>query len=156
MRIQEKGKVGFKQSFKDFWKGYFDFTGQSTRAGFWWMQLCLAIIFIICAGIVAGGLYTLFAGNSNNPILLYVGVFAIGILSLAIFIPTLALSVRRLRDAGLNNISIIVLYVVIIITNFFDNNVTSFISTVLGLLMLVIYLLPSDCISRTKYIGRDQ
>lgn len=37
-KINESGKVTFVQAWKDFWAGYFDFKGISTRAGFWWVH----------------------------------------------------------------------------------------------------------------------
>ena len=35
------------QAFINFWKGYVNFTGRSTRAEFWWMRLWSTIIFFI-------------------------------------------------------------------------------------------------------------
>ena len=43
-KINESGKVTFGQAWKDFWKGYVDFKGISTRAGFWWAMLDYFII----------------------------------------------------------------------------------------------------------------
>ena len=33
-KVNESGKVTFGQAWKDFWKGYVDFKGISTRAGY--------------------------------------------------------------------------------------------------------------------------
>ena len=35
------------QAFINFWKGYVNFTGRSTRAEFWWMRLWSTIIFFV-------------------------------------------------------------------------------------------------------------
>lgn len=45
--INEKGKITFKQAWVDFWKGYVDFGGRSTRAGYWWIQLLIYLL-IVC------------------------------------------------------------------------------------------------------------
>lgn len=43
VKIEEKGKVTFGQAFKDYFRGYVDFKGRTTRAGYWWMTLVLSI-----------------------------------------------------------------------------------------------------------------
>lgn len=51
VKIEEKGKVTFGQAFKDYFRGYVDFKGRTTRAGYWWMTLVLsilALIFLYC------------------------------------------------------------------------------------------------------------
>ena len=35
------------QSFINYWKGYVNFTGRSTRAEFWWMRLWSIIAFVV-------------------------------------------------------------------------------------------------------------
>lgn len=106
--INESGKVSFSQSVKDFFQGYFDFRGRSTRAGFWWAQLCIVLIYIILfviTGIDASK--RPYYGAPISPLLLFIIV----IFSLAIIIPSLSLCVRRLRDIGLKSKTILALYV---------------------------------------------
>ena len=38
------GQVSFGRALKDFFIGYIDFKGRTTRAGYWWMTLILMII----------------------------------------------------------------------------------------------------------------
>lgn len=41
------GQVSFGRAFKDFFIGYFDFKGRTTRAGYWWVTLILTILSFI-------------------------------------------------------------------------------------------------------------
>ena len=67
------------------WKNYANFSARTTVRGYW-----MAVLFNFIAGIVMG-------------IISSMGLEFISYLySLAIFIPGIALSVRRLRDAGKN------------------------------------------------------
>ncbi len=68
------------------WKHYFDFSGRSTRKEFWMFVL---INFIISLAIsIVGGLIGIKALSS--------------VYSLLMLIPSIAILVRRLRDAGFN------------------------------------------------------
>ncbi|MGX5377880.1 DUF805 domain-containing protein [Ligilactobacillus sp. LYQ135] len=99
-KIHETGEVTFGQALKDFWKGYFDFKGISTRAGFWWGMLGS---FIICFG---WNIINSIVGLYNKTVLFSIGldktmIFITMILNLVLLIPTLAVLVRRFRDVGL-------------------------------------------------------
>lgn len=68
------------------WKHYFDFSGRSTRKEFWMFVL---INFIVSLAIsIVGGLIGIKALSS--------------VYSLLVLIPSIAILVRRLRDAGFN------------------------------------------------------
>ena len=92
---------------KNFFKGYVDFSGRSTRPDYWWIGLA-NIILSIPFDIVYG--YTVFlstvmdsvSDSASEATFMIFGLVAIiyAIFYLAILVPTLALSVRRLRDAG--------------------------------------------------------
>lgn len=74
-------------------KHYIDFSGRTPRKAFWLFMLFHIIIYIVLSIIDAvSGMYSLEMG--------------IGVLStiyvLAVFIPVLAIQIRRLRDAGFN------------------------------------------------------
>lgn len=106
--IEETGKVSFSHSVKDFWQGYFDFRGQSTRAGFWWSQLCIILIYtllFVILGIDASR--RSYYDAPISPLLLFIII----VFSLAIIVPSLALFVRRLRNIGLKSKTILVLFV---------------------------------------------
>ena len=94
-------------AYKNFFKNYAEFTGRSTRPDYWWVwlgNLILSIPFWIIY------FYTVFlstvmdsvSDSASEAIFMVFGLVAIiyAVFYLAILVPTLALSVRRLRDAG--------------------------------------------------------
>ena len=96
-------------AYKNFFKNYAEFTGRSTRSDYWWVWLgnfILSIPFWIIY------FYTVFlsimmvsiddsVSEATFMVLdLVVIIYIYAIFYLAILVPTLALSVRRLRDAG--------------------------------------------------------
>lgn len=94
-------------AYKKFFKNYAEFTGRSTRPDFWWVwlgNLILSIPFWIIY------FYTVFlstvmysvSDSASEATFMVFGLVAIiyAVFYLAILVPTLALSVRRLRDAG--------------------------------------------------------
>ena len=92
---------------KNFFKGYVDFSGRSTRPDYWWIWLA-NIILSIPFWIIY--FYTVFlsavmdsvSDSASEATFMVLGLVVIiyAIFYLAILVPTLALSVRRLRDAG--------------------------------------------------------
>ena len=81
-----------------FLKGYVDFSGRSTRPDYWWIWLAniiLSIPFYMAYGAAM-------ANPDSDAALMTLGlfVFVYIIFGLAVFLPGLALTVRRLRDAG--------------------------------------------------------
>ena len=91
------------EAYKKFWKGYVDFKGRSTRSDYWFVYLVNVLItfayFLLQA--VFGGL----AAATDSSFLAVISLilllifFAYGI---AACLPGIALTVRRLRDAGYN------------------------------------------------------
>jgi uncharacterized membrane protein YhaH (DUF805 family) len=82
--------MSFGQSISTVFRKYAEFTGVASRAEFWW--------FILFTTLVSWALGTL---NLLTP----QGVVAVGtslasLWSVGVLIPTLAVTVRRLRDAG--------------------------------------------------------
>ena len=88
--------IGFGTAITNFWTGYFDFMGRASRAEFWY-----GILFVF----IVNWLFTFLVG----------GIIAT-IASAVLFIPTMSLSVRRFRDAGvwiwLYIIPMLIIYVV--------------------------------------------
>lgn len=107
-KINEKGMVSFGQAFKDFWLGYIDFRGRSTRAGYWWAQLALCLIYAVVMLIM---MITMVVSDSISALSIF-GIMLLGLFTLAILVPSLALSVRRLRDTGIQSKTILGLYLV--------------------------------------------
>lgn len=94
-------------AYKNFFKNYAEFTGRSTRPDYWWVWLgnfILSIPFWIIY------FYTVFFSvvmdsiddSVSEATFMVLGLVVIiyAVFFLAILVPTLALSVRRLRDAG--------------------------------------------------------
>ena len=85
-------------AYKNFFKGYVDFAGRSTRSDYWWVCLGNFILYI--------PLYMAYGAAMANPdseaAIMTLGLigFVYFIFGLAVFLPGLALTVRRLRDAG--------------------------------------------------------
>lgn len=170
--IQEKGRITFGQAVRDFFKGYVDFRGVSTRAGYWWIQLLIWIIELI---VIMGMTTTLvthfpfesslfvndFFGHSTVDMItsnlgftsyaftawLVVGTIAF----LALIIPAVAVSVRRMRDAGLSSAGIIVfvmVYLALFLTDILvdDGPIIHFFWLLCMMTSFVVKLLPTDCL----------
>lgn len=92
-------------AYKNFWKGYLNFSGRSTRPEFWWVWLLNMVIFLPVY-------YSLFTGlEFDNPII-NIALFSMYIILLLVeFIPLLALTVRRLRDVGIHWAYIFIVFV---------------------------------------------
>ena len=96
-------------AYKNFFKGYADFTGRSTRSDYWWIWLGNMIIYI--------PFFFSYGNAISNPqdegALIALGGTAIiyMVIGLALLLPSLALMVRRLRDAGFHWALIFVAFV---------------------------------------------
>ena len=84
------------EAYKKFWKGYVDFEGRSTRSDYWFVYLVNVLItfayFLLQA--VFGGLVAVTESS-------FLAVISL-ILLLIFFAYGIAVTVRRLRDAGYN------------------------------------------------------
>lgn len=101
-------RVSFIEAVKSFYKGYFDFKGRTTRAGYWWAILSVFIVYVVLF------IATMLAEPKDyydSSILSGILVIIILLFSLGILVPLLSLSVRRLRDTGLQSKTILVLYI---------------------------------------------
>ena len=73
------------QYYIDFWKNYFNFSGRSRRAAYWYAALMNFIVLLIL--------------NVLDRMVQTVDLFS-GLYTLAAFIPGIAICVRRLHDIG--------------------------------------------------------
>ena len=96
-------------AYKNFFKGYVDFAGRSTRSDYWWiwlgnMIICIPFFFAYGNAI---------SNPRNESALIALGGTAIiyMVIGLALLLPGLALTVRRLRDAGFHWALIFVAFV---------------------------------------------
>lgn len=86
-REMARPMVGPLAAIANFWRGYFNIMGRSTRSEFWFgMLFVVAINWTFAALGMHGGVWTTVAT----------------VVSALLFIPTLTLSIRRFRDAGIS------------------------------------------------------
>lgn len=78
-------------AYKNFWKGYFDFKGRTDPGGYWWAVL---------ANFVVTFLLIILASLSSDRAFIDGIIYVLFFYSLACFLPSIAIKVRRLRDAG--------------------------------------------------------
>ena len=94
-------------AYKNFFKGYAEFTGRSTRPDYWWVWLGNFILSIPFWVIY---IYTVFlsavmdsvSDSASEAAFMIFGLVAIiyVVFYLSILVPTIALTIRRLCDAG--------------------------------------------------------
>ncbi|MDN5015338.1 DUF805 domain-containing protein [Streptococcus sp. SO2] len=96
-------------AYKNFFKGYVDFTGRSTRSEYWWIWLTNMILLVPFYSVYFKAL----ANPRNEAALMALGGIAIiyMIFGIALFLPGLALTVRRLRDAGFHWALIFIIFI---------------------------------------------
>ena len=96
-------------AYKNFFKGYVDFTGRSTRSEYWWIWLGNMILLVPFYSVY----FKVLANPRNEAALMALGGIAIiyMIFGIALFLPGLALTVRRLRDAGFHWALIFIIFI---------------------------------------------
>jgi uncharacterized membrane protein YhaH (DUF805 family) len=161
------------ESYKSFWLNYANFNGRTSRAGYWWVFLCNAIINIAFGAAIVVILFSqagsIIGGVSNNAMdyaslgaSVFGGGIAViiilsiwGLYGLATIVPSLAISVRRLHDTGRRWFWVLLPYVgtVILIVKFvlgFESNAgwTFFVLPIIELAgsiwLLVLMLFPAS------------
>lgn len=91
------------EAYKKFWKGYVDFTGRSTPSDYWFAYS--AHVLILFAWYLLLAVFERMAAETGSSDLFTISVilllifFAFGV---AAILPGIAVTVRRLRDAGYN------------------------------------------------------
>ena len=96
-------------AYKNFFKGYVDFAGRSTRSDYWWIWLGNMIIYIPFFFAYGNAI----SNPRNESALIALGGTAIiyMVIGLALLLPGLALTVRRLRDAGFHWALIFIIFI---------------------------------------------
>ena len=103
-------------AYKKFWTRYADFSGRSSRSDYWWVVLCNFLITLpfslialfgflipLFSEVYYAGLYDYepdLSGAMAGAGLAVFIMFLLAIYELATIVPYLAITVRRLRDAG--------------------------------------------------------
>ena len=89
------------EAYKKFWKGYVDFTGRSTPSDYWFAYSAHVLIFF--AYYLLDAVFQRMAVDElsllTNEVIFLLIFFAYGV---ATVLPGIAITVRRLRDAGYN------------------------------------------------------
>lgn len=99
-------RVGFVESYKRYWKNYFNFHGRASVGEYWFVVLWNILIGILAfVVLLVGACSTVAAGDGNNLspgglTFLYLVIVAIVLFGLANIIPDISLTVRRLHDTG--------------------------------------------------------
>ncbi|BDZ47947.1 hypothetical protein GCM10025867_01880 [Frondihabitans sucicola] len=101
-------------AFRRFWRKYATFSGRASRSEYWWWALVAVIVSVviqIIASATGGGhASTSTSGGMASFQANYTGVAGIisGVWFLATIVPTLALTSRRLHDANLSALLILI------------------------------------------------
>jgi uncharacterized membrane protein YhaH (DUF805 family) len=90
-------------AFNRFWKKYATFSGRASRSEYWWMWLVEIIAYAVLGVFfrLGGAGVTTTTGTMTglNTLGFFISV-VLGVLSLAVIIPNLAITFRRLHDAN--------------------------------------------------------
>lgn len=91
------------KAYKRFWKGYVDFKGRSTPSDYWFA--CSAHLLIFFTWYLLLAVFERMAAETGSSDLFTIGVILfliIFVFCIAAVLPGIAITVRRLRDAGYN------------------------------------------------------
>lgn len=121
--------AGFGQAIKRFFKKYATFSGRASRSEYWWVQLFNAIIggvlYAISMAMMVGSIDT--TTGELTSAAFAVPMFILGLYGLAVIVPTIAITVRRLHDANFSGL----LYLLVLVPG------------IGGLVILVLTVMPS-------------
>ena len=85
------------RAYGEFWKGYSNWTGCAKRSEWWWVVLWNTII-----GMLIGiPLSMTISDDGTTTVLGAILAFILLMYCLVAFVPSISLTIRRLRDAGL-------------------------------------------------------
>ena len=89
------------EAYKKFWKGYVDFTGCSTPSDYWFAYLAnmLTVIAFYVLLAIFGGIARA-TESSFLAVISFIILFIFFAFGIATVLPGIAITVRRLRDAG--------------------------------------------------------
>lgn len=91
--------MNFFDSIKAFWLGYATFKGRTSRAGFWWAMLFLAIAGAAVSIAFPGKMVTEYIWDGFE-VTDYRESAMENLWSLAVLLPSIAITCRRLHDMG--------------------------------------------------------
>jgi uncharacterized membrane protein YhaH (DUF805 family) len=88
--IERTEAMSFGEAIQTVFRKYAEFTGRATRPEFWWWALFNVLV------VGALNLFNVIRIGDNA----YLGSLLAGLWGIAVLLPNLAVTVRRLRDAG--------------------------------------------------------
>ncbi len=91
--------MGFSEAIRSAFNKYVTFSGRARRSEYWWFAL-FCILGNIVAGIVDAAFFGIDITTSSDEVVAIAPSVVGGIFSLAVFLPSLAVTVRRLHDSG--------------------------------------------------------
>lgn len=142
------------KAYKSYWKKTFRYRDRATRSEFWWPALVNIILTAIAVALLVTFLIyaiaVVFAGNVSSTMKTSAIVCLLIALPVCLFLavsvlPTIAVTVRRLRDVGLSGWT----YLVYLIANAILSScgeVGASLACLLEIAMVVLYCLPADTI----------
>lgn len=153
--IQEKGCVSFVQAVKDFFNGYIDFKGKSTRAGYWWMILAVWLVELLFAFGLLSALEFIPTSVSQLPAALAsIFMTLLVVVWFVCLIPLVSLFVRRMRDVGLTSQGMVILIMVYLAADWtlfaHRSALLTFVTIFLLLGSFILTLLPSNQLTTTS------
>jgi uncharacterized membrane protein YhaH (DUF805 family) len=97
--------IGFGAAIKRFFAKYATFTGRASRGEYWWAYLFYVVIVLVLYGIFIAGIIAASTAASSGGDLqfgagFYAGSSLLSLFVLGTIVPYLAVTVRRLHDAG--------------------------------------------------------
>lgn len=94
--------ASFGQAIKRFFKKYATFSGRASRSEYWWVQLFNAIIVGVLYAVATAMMVGSINPNTGEVTSAAFGVpmLILGLYGLAVIVPSIAITVRRLHDAN--------------------------------------------------------
>ncbi|KRM71900.1 DUF805 domain-containing protein [Lacticaseibacillus brantae] len=155
------GPVTIGRAFKLFWTHFFDFRGRSSRSAYWWAFFWNTLIRVIGGVLVFIVAMTFFGfslmkqsstgstassaiSSVGTPSILIVGfiIFLFSVYDLATLIPSLMITIRRYRDAGISPWWFAVILVsVIVMAGLFGGNIGNDWQVVKAVVLLAILVI---------------
>lgn len=111
--------MGMQDAVRSFFKRYTDFQGRSSRSEFWWVYLAFILCYI--ALMIVVGIVSVISDTLGYIVY---GLFALA--SLAVLVPSIAISFRRLHDINKSAWWLLI----------------SLVPLVGGIVLLIFYVLP--------------
>lgn len=93
-------RATFLQAVKRFFRNYANFTGRASRSEYWWAQAFLVLVMVVPYVAMLVGFGPLIDAEGDMPVGFGFGVMALLAVGLAVVVPSLAITWRRLHDAN--------------------------------------------------------